>query len=444
MIRFNCPKCQKSIKAAQGTAGRLARCPGCQAPLEIPALPAVVVPASGSVPPIQKEPAHYPAPVVIEDQHSDSQEQQDTEPAIYDVEWEALENRSKTGMIVIGGVGAAIAGLFLLFVILAGSKQKAPEKTASVSPSRPQAPRQYTQPEVSQLPDPPQEQRPPSGESTVKQLPPQKGRTADEAKTELAKNETKGPPAVAGLPNKPDDPDDNKATRESESLVSGFTSDMKSKSSSTRIKGARALGELGSKAFSASQALCEAMLDLNPSVKEAASESLEKVNPNLHAVVLPMIVEGNQVKKMQYIRNLGQLGTDGRPALPLLLIYRQAHHGGPDLIRVMAAIAPDDRPLTANFASWITKDKDAKSRVAMAELIPKMAGGKEYVKTLITVIRTDPDNVVKVAAINAIGEFGPDAKAAESVLRLAKSNSEEAVRNAAARALILVMSEQDP
>ncbi len=80
----------------------------------------------------------------------------------------------------------------------------------------------------------------------------------------------------------------------------------------------------------------------------------------------------------------------------------------------------------------------ADTRAMIATMLPKMAGGRDYIKALIAVVKTDPSDTVRLAAINPLREFGQDAREAESLFRIAKSNSNDAMRSAPARALNLV------
>jgi HEAT repeat protein len=180
--------------------------------------------------------------------------------------------------------------------------------------------------------------------------------------------------------------------------------------------------------------LCEALLDVNAKVRLAASEALDTVNPTIRRLVVPVLVDKNLGNRLECILKIGRLGAEGKPALPVLLHFRQQHGGAP-VVQALAAIAPDEEAVTKRFADWLVRDRDEAVRAAVAGALPHMAGGKRYVRTLMHAAQVDLVDPVRVAAVKALGELGPDAKEAMKLLKAAKTDACAAVREAAEQAL---------
>lgn len=58
-----------------------------------------------------------------------------------------------------------------------------------------------------------------------------------------------------------------------------------------RIKAAESLGAEGENGQWAAADLCAVMLDRNPKVRKAATDALQKIDPKLHAIAVPVIVD---------------------------------------------------------------------------------------------------------------------------------------------------------
>ena len=112
--------------------------------------------------------------------------------------------------------------------------------------------------------------------------------------------------------------------------------DLKDKDARKRLAAAEKLGEMGADAKSASESLVEAMMDSAVPVRNGAAEALEKINPAIHKHVVTILI-GQQ--KSVAITKIKDMGTDGLPALPVLVFaYQQVAHtdGGQDATEGMA------------------------------------------------------------------------------------------------------------
>jgi hypothetical protein len=211
-----------------------------------------------------------------------------------------------------------------------------------------------------------------------------------------------------------------------------------------RIKTASTIAELGPEAKDASTALCATMLNKNLNLARAATEALEKVNPQIHSLAVVMLVDRNAYLRQQAIASCAGLGSEAYPLTQIVLQVRlleltNSHNDITEaIIPVLASIAANDKAVAKTVANWLVSDQHNGTRAAAANAIPKFEAGKDYLPLLIQVVKTDPAPIVQLAAINSIGRFGEDAKNAEEVLRLCKTHSDGVIRQAASRTLELI------
>jgi HEAT repeat protein len=226
-----------------------------------------------------------------------------------------------------------------------------------------------------------------------------------------------------------------------------------------RIKVIEDLGKLGSDAKDASQALIETMIERNMSVRQAAAEALEKVNPLLQKPVLTILVD--EQKRPAAIDELVGLQEEAKPAIPMLLALYKAELAsqssrsapgpvGPQtvaskLLIAMTKIAPDDKVVLQTVMDAITY-KSASGGAAKANsgshpevrfvAIELSLDLKMDVKLLTkAIVSATGDPYCRVRAIEALGELGPMAKDAIPALKKLKLDSDEKVRDAAGEAL---------
>jgi HEAT repeat protein len=214
------------------------------------------------------------------------------------------------------------------------------------------------------------------------------------------------------------------------------------KPAKTRIQAAAELGKLGERGKPASRALCQSLADEmragvvgRREVRMAMAEALEKVNPPLYQSVIPVIVDSSGANRQQALEQILAPETEGKPAVPIVLYIRDRERGGRQrdggfLVSVLAAIAPDEKPITNLFAKWLARDRDPQVRVACAEALARVQGGRDKIADLVSATR-DPAEGVRVAAVVSLGELGVAKPIVLKALALAKTDPSAQVRRVA-------------
>lgn len=223
--------------------------------------------------------------------------------------------------------------------------------------------------------------------------------------------------------------------QEPDPVVSAMAKDLKSRKLADRIRAAEGLAQQGSRGKPASRALCEALLDVDVRVQGSARAALEKVNPLLHALVVPILTDRNIKNRLDAIHKIEQLGSDGKPAVPILLFFKNNVVNSGEVVKALVAVAADDPDITNQFISWLTKDSSDLVRLEVATRLPEMKDGKEGIKALTLALQNDKYPLVRVASARALGEFGPMASEAIKALTAAQKDPTPEVRDAAGKAL---------
>jgi HEAT repeat protein len=244
-------------------------------------------------------------------------------------------------------------------------------------------------------------------------------------------------------------PAQDKATQDQIDALVKF---LKDKQPATRLKAIEGLGELGTKAKTATSFLVGSLFDPVPNIRFAANVALRKVNPSLHAPVMKLIepvgTQDGLVDREKAIFKIAKMGADGKAALPALIYYQQQvsnrGFGNKDQLAAshtkivafaMASVAADDSMVANMLVTWMHQHYSGDTRGYIASVLPDMANGKNAVGALAQSLRADPDFNVREAAAKALGKLGADAKAAVPALMAAESDGVIAVQNAARAAL---------
>lgn len=258
---------------------------------------------------------------------------------------------------------------------------------------------------------------------------------------------------ISSLPIVPVASGDERAKAEPTKKLDVLLRDLKSPVPSARVRAATAIGKLGDGATEATGPLCAALVDRHHTVRQAASESLEKVNPEFRIVVFPIAADGDVTKRGASLAKLREMGRDARAALPVILYrYRAAieqsrrlNNAGPEAsacFQTMFLIARDDKTVAELVVALATKSEFADLHKQALEYLPEVDIGdpKRIIGILTDLVRTDADSN-KAIAINQLAEFGRKAKSALGVLRVAKGSPSAEVREAATKAVAAI--EQD-
>jgi HEAT repeat protein len=231
-------------------------------------------------------------------------------------------------------------------------------------------------------------------------------------------------------------------------------------STEDRIKALEALGKLGPKVKDAAgRAVAQCMLDRNKRVGLKALDALEKIDPAIAKECNAIVVIDNE-HCLTSIQALGRLGKDARSATPILMhvaaTLLEPHGVGlrvskpVDLaaaaIQALVAIAPEEKGLARRFLTWM-EAPDEGVRLTIVIGLPRLEQlGKEdkqhAISGLLKQLKVAPWEKVRTAAADALGEFGPEAKAAVEALENAKGDRNEGVRQSARRALSRIRGDQ--
>jgi hypothetical protein len=190
------------------------------------------------------------------------------------------------------------------------------------------------------------------------------------------------------------------------------------------------------------------MADPDPTVRDAAAETLEKVNPKVHPHVFTIL---RGMNKLAAITALGRLGSDAAITVPLLLWCNrpevaEGFYLG-NTLPVIAKIAPKDKRFAAVVLAQLTaplaagglarSNQVARRMWALEQLKIIDVEPAEKVKALILVLDDDKDATASetVPLITALQVFGKDAKPALPLLKKLKLSSDDAIRRAATEAV---------
>jgi HEAT repeat protein len=200
---------------------------------------------------------------------------------------------------------------------------------------------------------------------------------------------------------------------------------MRDKDKSVRWSSAWALGRLGPAAGKAVPDLVAALNDQDPDVASCAVEALGSIGPGAKAAVPALIGWLKDDRSPAVADALGKIGPAAKAAIPPLTTMRDTDdpraHKGPDM--EFWRQANGHARIAAALALWKV-DRQAKSiRLLMDTLEDK---AKAYQGRL---------SHVRLAAVDALSEIGPAAKAATPLLLVALKDEDYSIRRAAAEAL---------
>ena len=219
--------------------------------------------------------------------------------------------------------------------------------------------------------------------------------------------------------------------------------DLKDPLPEKRIKALEQLATYGAEANIVGADLIEAMRDANPTIRDTASETFEKVNPKLHPHVFTII---RGMNKYTAVLELSQMGSDATMAVPLL--YHWIDHPGDygdrfggrrrRLLDAIAAIDPGDARLSMTVLTAISRrvapnSEGQNDRQWALEHLSRVSATKaDKVKALVAAL---DDGVLILAVIEALGRYGRDAAPALPALKKLKLSADDFIRMAAIEAI---------
>jgi HEAT repeat protein len=226
--------------------------------------------------------------------------------------------------------------------------------------------------------------------------------------------------------------------------VAALIKALRGKTTTDKVKAAEGLEKLGPEARDATRAICDAVLDPSRKVRNAALNALEKINPDLHEVVAPLALDENPSNRLDAVERIQKMGANGKPATSLVI----ASYGNParpteigsleeqfkqQAIDTLIAVGPEDKEVVDALIFWLLADQDSRMRDRCAEVLPQTHIPKRTVPALLKAMSA---GIVRLPAVEALGEIGADAKTSVKALaNVMVTDPDAAVRLGAIRAL---------
>jgi len=199
-----------------------------------------------------------------------------------------------------------------------------------------------------------------------------------------------------------------------------------------RVAAAKALQQLGERARPAAKALCRVVLDRSRQVSDAGLHALAVAAPEIHDPVKDLLVDAAEANHRQALERLTELGSQARPAGPVLAEYvistfrvapTRLSENALALAAVTAfrAVASDDpdalEPLLRHVNWFANTPLGAVTYVHLGELGEARPEVRpRIVKALAPRLRGE--STYKLEVIEALGKQGADAKKALPGLQL--------------------------
>lgn len=250
------------------------------------------------------------------------------------------------------------------------------------------------------------------------------------------------------------------------------------KSEKVRAAAARSAAKLDRTGFGMVSALTDALKDPDPATRLHAAESIghfSRIDSEIAKEAIPNLITCLEDKDATVRREaafvLGRIGTSALPALnalatrvandPVIAVRREAAKtlgvfgakAAAALPALVAALADRDAEMRQQAAVTLgqmgpsvsaalpellkaTRDKDKSVRSDAIHALGKMGkAAVPVIPDLIRILKDEEVPEVKLAAIQELGEFGPDAKLALEALTIASRDGRPSIREAAAEAL---------
>jgi HEAT repeat protein len=232
-------------------------------------------------------------------------------------------------------------------------------------------------------------------------------------------------------------------------VLDPLVKDLKGKDAEKRVSALDKLADLGTRARDAGADVVEfGVLNSTPSIREVATATLEKIDPEAHKLIVTVLIDKEERHKLDAIQGLEALGRKGKSGLPVLKYYyvqkvtndRSGGRYAGVALQAMTKIAPDDKGVIDTVVAVVLKPLQANlalpARSLAIELLPDLKMEKK--NKVVALVAALDDPVCRAQAVTALGKMGPDAKDALPVLTKLKLDGDKAVREAAAAAVELI------
>jgi HEAT repeat protein len=204
--------------------------------------------------------------------------------------------------------------------------------------------------------------------------------------------------------------------------------ELADKNPTIRRNAAQELGDLAdvriTDARTALPALKDALKDTDPAVRQAVLAALGKIEPDKFPALLIDVLKNDKDGAMQIaaVASLGQLAQQGQAA--------RVKDAIPVLIEVYKALATaPPTPVKPPQPNTPPSDPSAVRRAILQTLGQLQPDPKERLAFLTDSLKGEKDNGVRATLINALGQIGPNAKAAvPEILEVQKASLAEAAK----------------
>lgn len=230
--------------------------------------------------------------------------------------------------------------------------------------------------------------------------------------------------------------------------VSALIKDLRNKDVAKRVAALVSLGKMGKAAKAADVAIVESMIVSPNFYRDTHLDVFGKVHPELAQHVVTFMVDKTPENQTQALKAIMALKTNGKAALPLLILFCAADTQNKFAnsvthiwaIRAAATVAPEDartgKLLSDTLLFKAPADKTAIAggiRSTAIEVASKAKIPAQHIVPALIASLNDKSNLA--AAVAALGNYGPDAKAALPALARLKFDENALVREAVSKAL---------
>ncbi len=184
-------------------------------------------------------------------------------------------------------------------------------------------------------------------------------------------------------------------------LISKLLDDSKSKLPSVRASAYKSIGELGENGKSLRRQLCNGMLDTNIPVRQAAADSLNKIDPKMNKFALAVFID----RDWEQIRIVGEMKGEAEPLVSLINAVAASR------MPIALGQTPDTKFAISNVRTCID---------AMAKIAPEDAVANNAVIAMLT--NTRPD--LRACGVNNLAAMKNRKLALPTILKIAKTAGE--------------------
>ncbi|MBM3981234.1 MAG: hypothetical protein FJ304_13285 [Planctomycetes bacterium] len=240
---------------------------------------------------------------------------------------------------------------------------------------------------------------------------------------------------------------------DAEKALAPLVKNLKSKKVQDRMEALDKLSKIGEKALPVSASVVEAMMDNNASVREAAAECLERVDPTIHKHVVSLLYDKNELVQERAVASLAKLGSDAKGAAPALRArYAASTNRAPnfDALEALLKVTPNDPVITNEVLRLVGQPPPNPNDFFAGQItnLSREIGLKHLnsldvpvAKKVTALIAALSDPTARVDAVQRLGKLGADAKAALPALMKLKLDNNVNVRDAVNKAIAAIKDE---